>query len=71
VPVGDDRLWRSAGFEVLEYHADGDPDASAGQLRPVLRRLAEPPVLRWAIKTARTGGGDRRPRGGRPGERGP
>jgi hypothetical protein len=52
VPAGDDGLWRLAGFEVLEHRADGDPGTLAGPVRPVLRWMAEPPVLRWAIKTS-------------------
>src|SRR5262245_7527 len=52
VPAGDDSLWRSAGFEVLDRRADDELEASADFVRPVLRWMAEPPVLRWAIKTS-------------------
>jgi hypothetical protein len=64
-PHGDERLWRSAGFEVAHYTSESEPEevrprrAQPVLTRPVLTRAVDLvsqgparglPALRWAIK---------------------
>ncbi|HKE50858.1 MAG TPA: glycosyltransferase, partial [Actinomycetes bacterium] len=61
VPAGDDSLWRSAGFEVLDDRVGGDLPVSAELVRPVLRWLGQPAASAREVGSAGSFGAPERP----------
>src|SRR5262245_64030829 len=59
--TGDDSLWRSAGFEVLDDRVGGDLPVSAELVRPVLRWLGQPAASAREVGSAGSVGVPERP----------